>query len=130
MSPLETLDRQIAVTRTFTEDVWNEGDLDRISDIAADDLVCHGTSFGDLDGPDELEEFVRVARAAFPGLDYRVEDAAFDGDRVQLDWTAVTAAETSTRTAQTPISGWMTLRVSDGEITETWSSIDPWWGWG
>ena len=114
------------LARRYVKAVWNDGELSFVDEITADDVRCYGTSFGDLEGPDAVKEFVELCRLAYPGLVYHVDDIAVETDVVTVDWVATVGGTVKRRPARTVMRGATTLRVEGSEITETWDNFDPW----
>jgi predicted ester cyclase len=79
--------------RLFVEAVWNEGRLELIDDLIADDYVgrvpCleHGVL-----GPQGLRRLVSGRRRAHPDLHVKIEDQIAEEDRVATRWSATTKA--------------------------------------
>jgi len=75
--------------RLFVELVVNEGRLELIDDLIADDYVGrvagHG---GDLLGPQGVRRLVSGRRRAHPGLHVKIEDQIAEEDRVATRWRA------------------------------------------
>lgn len=113
----------LALVDEYVNSVWNDGAIAAIDELVAENCVSYGTSFGDVEGPDGVREFVEIARAAFPGLQYDVETITISDDRIELDWVATDGHRSTESHA---LGGVTTVRVADGKIVETWSDFDPW----
>ena len=76
----------------FVERVWNEGRLELIDDLIADDYVgrvpCLETP---VLGPQGMRRLVTDRRRAHPDLHVKVEDEIAEDDRVAMRWLATTA---------------------------------------
>jgi predicted ester cyclase len=70
-----------AVVRRFITELWSDGDLDIAEEVVAGGHVHH---VGDdvLRGPEEVKRAVVGLRAAFPDLNFEIDDLVSDGDRV------------------------------------------------
>lgn len=75
------------IARRAIEEVYTAGDLDLIDELVTEDIVAHspGQVFH---GIEELRQFVRSLREAFPDLRMVVEDQVAEGDRVVTRWSA------------------------------------------
>src|SRR3712207_365110 len=62
--------------------MFNEGDLDGLADLVAEDVVDHEAPPGQPQGLAGLRGWLSTIRAAFPDLEFTVEDVISEGDRV------------------------------------------------
>ncbi len=53
------------------EEVWHQGDLERIEELFAPDFVRHDPG-REIQGPEENRQFIKGFRAAFPDLHFTV----------------------------------------------------------
>jgi predicted ester cyclase len=74
------LDAKTAVRRIFDE-VINEGRLDTVEELFADDYVDHGP-MGDLQGREAFVQLVQAWRGAVPDVHCEVEHLVAEGDLV------------------------------------------------
>jgi hypothetical protein len=85
--------------RLFVEAVWNEGRLELIDELVADDYVgrmpC--VESGVL-GPQGVRGLVSSRRRAHPGLYVKIEDQIAEDDRVVTRWQATVARDGNGRT--------------------------------
>jgi hypothetical protein len=79
--------------RLFVEAVWNEGRLELIDELVADDYVGHVPSIeGGVHGPDGVRRLVSNGRRAHPDLYVKIEDQVAEDDRVATRWRATAPA--------------------------------------
>lgn len=69
--------------RRVYEEVLNQGRLDRLGELVADDYVAADGRRGAA----AFAELLGKLRAAFPDIHYTVEDLVAEGDRVAVRWT-------------------------------------------
>ena len=126
---MSTDDNRRLIERYFNE-VWNEGRLEVLDEILADDYVNHTPSGPPPPpGPEGLKPIVAAIRSAFPDLEYTIEDMVVTDDKV--------AVRTTMRGTQTgelfgmpasgkPIEvGQMNIEwIRDGRIAEHWRRTD------
>jgi predicted ester cyclase len=75
--------------RLFVEAVWNEGRLELIDELVADDYVGHVPHIeGGVHGPDGVRRLVSCGRRAQPDLYVKIEDQIAEDDRVATRWRA------------------------------------------
>jgi steroid delta-isomerase-like uncharacterized protein len=120
---------RVAVQRYFDE-VWNQGKLEVLDQLLAEDYVNHSSSLpGSPPGPAGVKPIVAAMRRAFPDLHYRIDqlvttDAAVAA-RVTLsgthrgDFFGIAPTGKRFEVTQTNIE-----RFRDGKIVEHWRNTD------
>ena len=118
----------VAVAQRFIDEVWQQGKLDVIDEIFADDYADH--SFGPQPADrEQLKGFVAMFRAAFPDLKYDVQQVMAEGDRVATRDT-VHATHTGefmgipATNKQVAVSAMHFMRFANGKIAEHWGITD------
>lgn len=106
----------------------NEGNLDHLTAIVADEYVSHNPVFPEpLHGPEELKKAFSIFCTAFPDLEYTVEDVTAEGDKVvRRDRVTGThdgpLMEVIEPTGQeVELEGIGIYRIEDGQLAESWS---------
>ena len=85
--------------RLFVEAVLNEGRLELIDDLIANDYVGHAPCAETVViGPPGVRQLVSAYRRAHPGLYLEIEDQIAEEDRVMTSWKATAAAPDTTAT--------------------------------
>src|SRR4051794_23824633 len=107
----------------------NTGDLDRIPDLCAEDVVDHESPPEMPQGIEGVRTFVQMFREGFPDVKVTVEDALEAGDRV-----AARSRFTGTHDGEfmgVPATGNRVdvevmdfIRVADGKCVEHWGVTD------
>ena len=67
------------------EEVWNQGHEGLIDELTTEDAISHGLSTAEGDqvrGPATFRPFYRRLKAAFPDIDFAVEDAVCEDDKI------------------------------------------------
>lgn len=115
------------VRRAFA--LINRGDLDSANEFVAADLVRNGQAVGRE--ADRLRD--GALAAAFPDLEYTVEDIVAEGDRVAVRWrmTGTHTGELAGPSMALPASGRRLdtqgtsfYRLQDGVAQEIWEAFD------
>jgi steroid delta-isomerase-like uncharacterized protein len=122
--------RNIELAHRWFEEVWNQGRLEAIDEMASADAVGEGQiRQGDRINLDQFREFARGLRAAFPDFHVTMEDTIAAGDRVVLRWRAemihrgsFMGVEPTGR--QVTVSGVTILRYARGKIVQGWDHWD------
>src|SRR5919108_4730028 len=77
--------------RLFVEAVWNEGRLELIDELVANDYVGRVPRLeSGVRGPDGVRRLVSCGRQAHPDLYIKIEDQIAEDDRVATRWRATT----------------------------------------
>lgn len=128
MSTTEAKNKELV--RQFVDDVFNDGNLDRLEEHVTADYVEHTpTAPVDPKGPDAVREYYDDLHTAFPDLEVTIQDHIADGDRVcQRSTQAATHEGTFFDIEPTgvsgEISGMIIYRIEDGMIAESWAQAD------
>lgn len=121
------------LARRYVEEVINNGRLDLVDEIYAEDYVNHMTNEGDgssgVSGRDAIKDIVNQWRAAFPDVQVTIDDIFETGDRVAFratvrgthdgDWSGMIATG---RPIQIRIIS--IIRVENNKIVERWENAD------
>ena len=118
--------KQVAARNT--DEVWNEGRVELIDELFADDFIWHSNDAPPM-GREAWGQFVGAYLNAFPDVRYTVKTVIAEGDLVVHDWRA-----TGTQTGALPgipatgraidIGGASMYRIHDGRMVEGWSVYD------
>ena len=122
-------EQHVDLVRRDIEEIWNEGAYDLVEELYADDFVHHDPTYpGEIRGPDDQEEFIRMYNTAFPGT-ITIEELLVEDDVVAVRWTGHGTHEgefmgIEPTQEEVEIAGMSMARIEDGEIAELWSNYD------
>lgn len=123
-----TSSQNAATVLQMLDAAWNRGDTSVLDTTVAEDHIDHDDNGDDI-GRDHLVQAILAYRAAFPDMRMSFDDQIADGDKVVTRWTAngthqgqLDAIPATGRLAR--ISGIFIHQLTDGEITQTWTSFD------
>lgn len=119
-----------ALVRRFYEEAWDQGKLDVIDELFAEDYVRHDLrSTQALPGPEGMKRITADFRAAFPDIHFDVEIVIAEDEFVAARWTATgthtgrwAEVEPTGRTAR--FSGVNIFRFENGKVSELWNHRD------
>lgn len=125
-------DQNKAIVARWFYDVFSKGKLDVADQIFDTNYQSHdagGPPGGWPRGPQGAKAVASTYRAAFPDLDYTIDDQVVEGDKIVTRWTArgtntgslMGAPPTSRPVVVTGIS---IERLANGKIVETWVNFD------
>ena len=125
----ETEAKNTAVMKRFYDEVVNQGKLDLIDELVADNFVDHEETPGIPADKAGLKTFMTAFRSAFPDLKFTVNDLAASGDKV---WVYITITGTHKGTfmdipatgKQISVNGFDIVRFADGKAVEHWGLTD------
>jgi steroid delta-isomerase-like uncharacterized protein len=118
-----------ALARRFSEELWNQGNLDVADEILDASFVAHGLVVELPPGPEGFKQFVTIYRSAFPDLQFTIEDLIAEGDKVMDRWTVRGTHKGElmgipATGKQVEVTGMGMFRVSGGKAVELWTNMD------
>jgi steroid delta-isomerase-like uncharacterized protein len=118
-----------AIVRRFIEEVWHQKNLTVIDEIFATDYIYHMAGMPDIQGPEGFEQFVTTIPAAFPDIQFTIEDMFAEGDMVAIRVTFRGTHQGELMGIpptgkQVTVTGIGIQRIADGKFQETWDSFD------
>ena len=122
--------RNVELAHRWFEEVWNQGRLEAIDEMASAEAVGEGQlHHGPPIDLKQFREFAEDLRRAFPDLHVTIEDTIAAGDRVVLRWHAqmthrgpFMGVESTGRNVT--VSGVTILRYAKGKIVQGWDHWD------
>ena len=84
--PSDTEANKAILLRVFNE-VYQGGDVDVIDEICAPDYIYRRAGNPDIHGPEGFKQFAASALAAYPDIQFTVDDMIAVGDKVVSRWT-------------------------------------------
>jgi steroid delta-isomerase-like uncharacterized protein len=119
-----------AIARRLIEEAWNQGNLDAVEELLADDHNPHHSMIGEQPPSRELyKQFIIRTRAAFPDLHATIEDQIAEGDKVVTRWS-VRGTHHGKFQGHNPtgnqmrVTGIVIDRIVDGKVVEGWMEMD------
>jgi steroid delta-isomerase-like uncharacterized protein len=77
------------IVQRFVEECWNQGNLNKISELLADQARFHDAVFPNLNpGIQNIKNHIEGCRKAFPDLKFTVEDTIAERNEVVNHWRA------------------------------------------
>lgn len=118
-----------AIAQRFNDEIMNQGKLEVIDEIIADDMVEHAAPPGWPPGKEGVRAWVTMMRGAFPDLKVETVGAVVEGDEVWMH-----SVMTGTHTGEfmgIPATGKSVslammdrVKVSDAKAVEHWAVSD------
>jgi len=124
-------EQNVDIVRRWFQEVWNEGRLQTIHELMAEDAVGIGQAGPEavIRGPQQFQPFVEKLREAFPDIHVTIEDAFGSGDKVAARWSA-TMTHRGGQLGVPPsgkrvrITGISIVRIANGQIVEGFDNWD------
>jgi predicted ester cyclase len=119
----------VAASRRFIEETFNQGNLGVIDELCADGFVNHDPMSGDQD-KEASKQSITGYRHAFPDLHAEIEEMIDAGDTVIYRWHANGTFENEilglqpTHEKGDPVNGITIDRYGGGKLVESWSEWD------
>jgi steroid delta-isomerase-like uncharacterized protein len=125
-----SVEANIEASRRVIEEGFNEGTLEVLEEICADDFIGHDPLAGDQSVA-AVKQTIAGYRNAFPDLTFSIEDIFGADDRVAMRWRAEGTFQNEFMGQQpTGEKGEPTEGISidrfddDGKLVETWNQWD------
>jgi steroid delta-isomerase-like uncharacterized protein len=122
-------DANKTVVRRWFEEVWNQGRVSAIDELASVGSVFHGLGPAPLLGREAFKPVHAAYRAAFPDIHVTVGDVIAEGDQVALRWAATATHRGDgfgirATGRQVQFAGLGIARVENGQVVECWNAFD------
>lgn len=127
---ISTAEQNKKLLQNAVEEIWNKGNFQLMNDYVSGDFVIHFPRPGEeLRGMEEVKEFYKKLREAFPDIRFTIVEQIAEGDKVVTHWSA-----TGTHKAEfkgIPATGKKVTftamdidRIINGKATECWTNVD------
>jgi predicted ester cyclase len=122
-------EENIAASRRVLEEGFNNGNVDVIDKVCAENFVGHDPMTGDQDR-EGAKRSMAGYREAFPDLHFTIEDIFAAGDKVAMRWSGTGTFEKElmgiqpTGESGEPVEGINIDRFENGKIVESWGQWD------
>jgi predicted ester cyclase len=124
----------ITLVRSYTEQVWNQGNMETIPEFVAPQYVVHAGSATFVDTAAEHQDSVTTFRAAFPDVHFTVDEAIAVGDKViarivghathTAPYFHPAVGELAATGHAVTIHEIVIYRIEKGKLVECWAQID------
>ena len=118
-----------AIARRWSNEIWNNGNVDIIDELYADDFVSHYPGFPTADR-ESYKQWAAMEYASFADIHCTIEDLVAEGDKVVIRWiwkgshSKGNYMEIAPTGKQVTITGITILRIEGGKIVEEWGNSD------
>lgn len=126
---MNTIEKNKKIARRFYDEVMNEGKLNVVDELVADDYVEHEEFPGIQPNKAGVKEYVKLFRNAFPDLNARVEEILAENDKVVVLSTIrgthkgeFLGKKGTGRKFELPYAD--VVRFRDGKVVEHWGYAD------
>ena len=110
------------------DECWNQGNLNAVSELVADNCRYHDPVFPSLtSGAENIKNHIQTCRSGFPDLMFTNDDTIAERDEVVLHWT-VTGTHKGQFLGMPPtnkkatVTGTSIHRIEGSKIAEVWSN--------
>jgi steroid delta-isomerase-like uncharacterized protein len=113
----------------INEEAFNQGRVDVLDELVADDFVEHDPMPGTPPDREGFKGMIRSLREAFPDFHAQTDDQIVAGDKVVERWTCTGTHEGEFIGApathrRIEIHGMDISRLEDGRLVEHWTQVD------
>ena len=118
-----------AVVRRWFDEIYSKKRVELMNELHAEDYVWRGPGGVTITSRDGMRELLGVYTAAFPDVDFTVEDQMSDGDQVVTRWTARATHSGEFDGIQPTgnsimFTGITISRLENGRLVEEWENFD------
>ena len=121
----KTAETNTAMADRFTTEAWNNGNLDLIDEMLADDFVRHLPNSWDpakIEGAAAFKEYMTNIRTTYPDFHVNVHKRIAEGDMVASAWTV--SGTNQELNKKITVRGMSMTRYADGKAAEEWVTWD------
>ncbi len=121
----KTAETNAALADRFTAEAWNDGNLDLIDEMIADDFVRHlpnSWHTPKIEGAAAFKEYMADTRTRFPDFHVESHQRIAEGDMVASVWTVSGTDQELNK--KFSIRGMTMTRYADGKAAEEWVTWD------
>ncbi len=121
----KTAETNTAMADRFTAEVWNNGNLDLVDEMIADDFVRHlpnSWHTPKIEGAAAFKEYMANIRTVYPDFHVQIHKRVADGDMVASSWTV--SGTNQELDKKISIMGMSMTRYADGKAVEEWVTWD------
>ena len=116
------------IVQRFMDECWNQGNLNTVMELVANDCRYHDPVFPSLtSGAENIKNHIQNCRSGFPDLMFTIDDTIAERDEVVIHWTG-----TGTHKGQflgmpptnkkASVTGTSIYRIEGSKIVEVWSN--------
>ena len=119
-----------AIARRWFKELWSDGDINVIDQLAAQDAIGHGQI--EQDGQINMDQFRALflsVRNAFPDIQFTIEQTVAEGDMVVVRWRAIATHNgeflgTAPTNRRVEFTGMSMMKMANGKIVRGWDNWD------
>ena len=119
-----------AIARRWFKELWSDGDINVIDQLAARDAIGHGQI--EQDGQINMDQFRALflsVRNAFPDIHFAIEQTVAEGDMVVVRWRAIATHNgeflgTAPTNRRVEFTGMSMMKMANGKIVRGWDNWD------
>ncbi len=126
-----SVEENIVLMRRWFKEVWNEGRVQTIYDLMADNAIGVGQDQPgvEIHGPADFIALFKRIRGAFPDIKITLEDAFGSDDKVVVRWSAIMTHTgdhlgVAATNKKVRITGITIARIEKGKIVQGWDNWD------
>jgi steroid delta-isomerase-like uncharacterized protein len=126
-----SVEENIVLMRRWFKEIWNEGRVQTIYDLMADNAIGIGQDQPgvEIHGPADFVALFNRIHGAFPDIKITLEDAFGADDKVVVRWSAVMTHTGDhlgipATNKKVRITGITIVRIEKGKIVEGWDNWD------
>jgi len=125
----DTAKQNAALARRVLEEAANQHKLELIDELLTPDYVLHDPANPMVQDRETFKQFLNGHYAAFPDIQWTIEDVVAEGDRVVVRWILTGTHEgplmgIPPTGKQVQMWGISIYRIAEGKVAEEWAVAD------
>lgn len=121
-----TIEENKAMAHRFCEQTWGKGNLAIVDEMTSQDFTVFYPIFPEaIKGRENFKLIVAELHAAFPNLQFTIEDTIAEADKVMIRWAAQGIQQGEMKSLNLPAthkfaqwSGIIIYRIANGKVVE------------
>ena len=116
------------IVQRFIDECWNQGNLNTVMELVANDCRYHDPVFPSLtSGAENIKNHIQTCRSGFPDLRFTIDDTIAERNEVVIHWTGAGTHKGQflgmpPTNKKASVTGTSIFRIEGGKIVEEWAS--------
>ena len=116
------------IVQRFIDECWNQGNLNTVMELVANDCRYHDPVFPSLtSGAENIKNHIQTCRSGFPDLRFTIDDTIAERNEVVIHWTGAGTHKGQflgmpATNKRASVTGTSIFRIEGGKIVEEWAN--------
>ena len=116
------------IVQRFMDECWNQGNLNTVMELVANDCRYHDPVFPSLtSGAENIKNHIQTCRSGFPDLRFTIDDTIAERNEVVIHWTGAGTHKGQflgmpPTNKKASVTGTSIFRIEGSKIVEEWAN--------